>query len=793
MIRNYITVAIRNISRYMSYALINVFGLALGMASALLIFSLVSHHLSYDTFHPETDRIFRVVTEQQRDQMDYSAAAPPALGKVIRDDLTFAEKTARAVVYHDELVYVTEDGQTNKFSQPLVCLAEHDYFEIFSIPMMNGANAGDLLDQPNSAIMTEKEAKKFFGTADALDKVFRVGTRGEFRVVGIMKNIPDNTAFRSEVYLSYINLKQFDKQLVDENAWGGIWSNFRTYVRLKPGASIVDAENAMTEQGKKFRAKARSVHQYKLQPIRDVHFNPHFEGAMNIRMIIALGVIGFLLVITACVNFVNLSTARATSRSREVGIRKVMGGVKSQILWQFMTETFIVTAISIALAMGLATSLIPWINSEFDSRLSLDFFGDWRLMVFVPLLMIFVTFVAGFYPGMILSAFQAAQALKGKMSQHKTGGLNLRRALIVAQFSISQILVIVLVVVIYQVHYSQTSDMGFKREAVLMIPVGSNDEKTKTLKSELESIPGVERVSACWSAPSSEASWNTSARFGNRDENENFSVSARLSDEDYISLFDIQLVAGRNITPSDTLREFLINERFVEKLGLTPGEVIGQNLRVNGEWKFPIVGVVKDFHDVSFHQDINPIFIGTKLDFYSTYAIRINMNDMRRTLLSIEDKWTAMYPDLIYHSEFLDDAIAHFYDTEENILKMVKIFSFIAILVGCMGLFGLVSFMSIQRTKEIGIRKVLGGSIAQILWIFGKEFSILIVVSFLLAVPLGWWLMSRWLQEYRYHIDLEAWIFVAAIVFTAVVALLTVGYRSLRAATANPVDSLRAE
>jgi ABC-type antimicrobial peptide transport system permease subunit len=355
------------------------------------------------------------------------------------------------------------------------------------------------------------------------------------------------------------------------------------------------------------------------------------------------------------------------------------------------------------------------------------------------------------------------------------------------------VLIIVLIVVVYQVHYSRTSDLGFDRDAVVMIPVGSSDEKTKTLKSEIERIAGVQEVSLCFMPPSSQSSWSTSVRFESRDEDENYSVGSRVGDENYVSLFGIELVAGRNIVPSDTVREFLINEKFVEKIGLTPAEILGQKVRIGGNWTAPIVGVVKDFHDASFHQEIKPIFIGAQLDMYNYYAVKVNMTTAPETLKEIESKWSSTYPDLIYSSEFLDDQIAGFYEVEENMTKLVQIFSFVAILVGCMGLFGLVSFMAIQRTKEIGIRKVLGGSVGHILWLFGKEFSLLIIVSFAVAGPAGWWLMNTWLEDYEYAVKLDAWIFMAAAGVTALIAFATVGYRSMRAATANPVNSLRSE
>jgi putative ABC transport system permease protein len=792
MIQNYFLVALRNITRYASYSVINVLGLALGMACALIIFALVSHHLSYDTFHPSADRIYRIVTEQHRDQVSYTNSCPVPLAKALRDDYTYTEKATRAITFGDEIVYVTEKGNVKKFVEPDISLVEPDFFEIFSKPMLNG-DAVKLIQLPNAAIITEKVAKKYFGTVDAVDRTFRIGTRGEFRVAGIMKDIPDNTDLRAEVFIPYENLKAFADWMAKPDAWGGISSPVKAYVRLKPDANIGEIEEAMFGYVKKFRPNSKNVHHYKLQPLSDMHFDPRYNGVMSLRTIVALSIIGFFLVITACVNFINLATARATSRSREVGVRKVLGGVRSQIFSQFMAETFVITLVSGVVAVSVASALVPFFNEQFESRLTFNFFSDWRLTMFIPALMIVVTFLAGFYPGLVLSGYQAAQALKGKLTQMKSGGLNLRRALIVTQFSISQVLIIVLIVIIYQVHYSRNSDLGFDGDAIVMVPVGSNDEKTRTLKLELERVAGVEGVSLCFMAPSSQSSWSTSARFGNRDEDENYSVVSKIGDENYLSLFDIDLVAGRNLNPSDSVREFLINEEFVDKLGLTPQEVLGQTIRISNQWKAPIVGVVSNFHDASFHQDIKPIFIGAQLDMYSNYAIKVNMAHASETLKEIEKKWSATYPELVYSSEFLDDQIASFYEAEENMTKMVGVFSFVAILVGCMGLFGLVSFMAIQRTKEIGIRKVLGGSISHILWLFGKEFALLIAVSFVLAGPAGWWLMNKWLEDYQYKVTLGAWIFIIAISSTAIIAFLTVGYRSLRAATTNPVNSLRME
>lgn len=793
MIQNYIVVAIRNLGRYASYTFINIVGLSLGMGCALLIFSLVAHHLSYENFHPDKERVYRLVTEITREQTRYSGNVPSPLGKFVREDYTYTEKIARLATFDQLLITVTENGQAKKFTEPLVSFVEPDYFDIFNFPLAKGGDASKVILQPRTAIISERVAKKLYGDLDPINQVFKFNNTLDFRVGGVLKDIPDNTDLRSEIYLSYANLKEFNEWMASDDAWGGISSSMQCFVRLKPNVDIAKMEEDMFGYVKRYRPNSKNVHHYRLQPLAEVHTDARFGAVMDIQPLMILSLIGVFLIITACVNFVNLATARAASRSREVGIRKVLGGLRKQILWQFMSETFVVALLSVVVAFAIVSALLPYFNIWFESRLSLNLLDNWRLMTFIPVLLLFVTFVAGFYPGLVLSGFQPAQALKGRLSQIRGGKLNLRRVLIVTQFAIAQILVIVLVVVIYQINFSKKADLGFSRDATLILPAGSSDAKLKTLKTQLGMIPGVEKVSLCWAPPASSSFWNTSVKFGNNSEDESFSIASRIADEDYLDLFEIELVAGRNVTPSDTLREFVVNEKFAERIGKTAEEIVGQYITVNGSWRFPIVGVMKDFHSRSFHEDIGAVFIGTNLEDYNSVAVKVNSSNMSEVLTAVEREWSNTYPDLIYSYQFLDDQIAEFYRLEDNFLKLIQIFSFVAILVGCLGLFGLVSYISIQKTKEIGIRKVLGSSIAQILWIFGREFSLLIGVAFLLAAPIGWWSMNQWLQKYQYHVQLNWWIFMSAIGFTFLVAILTVGYRSLKAATANPVDSLRTE
>jgi len=535
---------------------------------------------------------------------------------------------------------------------------------------------------------------------------------------------------------------------------------------------------------------------YKFQPLSDIHFNTEYDGYTDKKYIWALTFVGLFLIITACVNFINLATAQALNRSKEVGVRKVLGSLRSQLFWQFIAETAVITIVAAFMAIGLSYLALPSINEWFKTEMAIQFLSGSLLVVFIPLLVLIVIFLAGSYPGLILAGFRPVASLKGKISQQHIGGFNTRRALIVTQFTISMILIAGMMVIFRQMQYAKTSDLGFNKDAVVMIPMGfdSASNAQKTLRNELAAIPGVQSVSQCYTAPSSDQAWNTSIRFDTRTEEELFRSSIKAADDQYVKTFDLQLVAGRNIFPSDTVREFLVNETLVLKLGLkSPQEALGKKLYFNGNMSATIAGVVKDFHDGSFHSDINAVCITSFGSNYSNYAVRINMNNIKSILPALEKKWTSIHPEKIYEYQFLDESIAGFYETEETMLKLISAFSFIAIFIGCLGLYGLVSFMAAQKTKEIGIRKVLGSSITEILWIFGKEFGRLILIAFLVAAPITWWLMNNWLHDFKYRISISWWIFGATALVTLMIALSTTVFQSIKAAMANPVKSLRTE
>jgi predicted permease len=792
MIKNYIKIAWRNLKRNKAYASISVIGLALGMACGILIFTLITYHLSFDNFHHNPDRIYRITTEWHDEKVDKSNAVPVPVGEAFRSDYTLGEKTARTISYNKTLISFNSGSEVKKFREETgVAFTEPEYFDILNFPLIKGEKKG-LLSQPGQALITEKIATKYFGTGEAIGKVIRLDNQISFTVTGVLKNLPANTDRKQEIYVSYGNFKEYAGGL--EKAWGGVYSGSEAFTLLKTGVSAAQANKALAELVKKNLKGTRDqkVWHFVLQPLNDIHFNAELDGYADKKYLWALFFIGLFLIITACVNFVNLATAQALNRSKEVGIRKVLGSLPHQLFWQFIAETAIITVVAVIVACGLSELALPVINNLFTSTMSFDWL---KLGAFITLTTVVVVFLSGSYPGLVLARFQPILALKSKLSQKDIGGFSLRRVLVVTQFAISQVLIIGTIIVVAQLHYSQSTDLGFTKDAVVMLPMPNNDKAIiSTIRNRFNEVKGVEKVSFCYAAPASQSNSTTGVNYDNRVEEEHWGINMKSADENYLSAFNIKLVAGRNFFPADSAREFLVNETFVRKLGLKPGDVINKTIGVNGKTLTgPIVGVVKDFYNYSFHTEIAPICIMPSMERCHSVALKINMRNAKTTLASVEKIWNSTFPDELYSHRFLDDTISKFYEMDNIQLKLIESFACIAILIGCLGLYGLVSFMAVRKTKEIGVRKVLGANILNVLWLFGKEFTYLLLIAFAIAAPLAWWAMHNYLQDFTYRISIGPGIFLMAILSTFIIAGITVSYRSIVAALANPVKSLRSE
>lgn len=542
---------------------------------------------------------------------------------------------------------------------------------------------------------------------------------------------------------------------------------------------------------------------YILQPLADLHFDDRFGNyRYNVvprRVLFSLGVIALFLIATACINFINLTTAEAIKRSKEVGIRKTLGSTRTQLVFQFLGETFLVTFIAVALSLGAAQIALGFLNPFLEETLSLNLSHDAATWGIVVAVLIVVSVLSGLYPSFVVSGFKPALALKNQITNRGASGYQLRKALVVTQFFISQFLIIGTVVLLQQLNYFQNKELGFARDAIVNVPIPEEESPTaadgtskmRTLKNELLRLAGVQGASLCNSAPSSGRVSGTDFTVSGNDEH--FGTQVKLIDGDYTSLFNLKFVAGQNIADLDTATGFLVNEKLTQITGhANPADILGKEINMWGK-RLPVVGVVADFHTMSLAAGIEPVVLLNRIRNYRNLALKVNMANLPATLDAVQTQWEATYPDFIFSYEFLDDEIAGFYEGERRMSVLLTIFSTVAIIIGCLGLFGLVTFMANQKTKEIGVRKVLGASVESILLLFSKEFVVLIVIGFMLAAPAAWWVANAYLQQFEYRITLGPFIFAWSALVTAGIALLTVGYKSFRAASANPAHALKTE
>lgn len=793
MLKNYFKIAFRNLNRNKSYALTNIFGLALGITSAILIFTLVKYHLSFDGYHSKADRIYRITTEFHGEELTYNTGVTAPLAETFRDAYPVAEKVASVAALSDRVVAIpSAKGSQEKFEES-IAFAQPDFLDILDLPLLRG-DRQSALRIPNTALITEHIAKKYFGEADPIGKSFRIDNIFSVTITGILKDLPANTDRPEEIYVPFDHLKEHSPWMVEKDWWFSVNRNLQCFILAKPGVTPARIkESLIAMSSSHYNAKDAKYFQFRAQPLSDIHFNPHLNGPVEKRNLWALSLIGIFLIITACVNFINLATAQAMKRSVEIGIKKVMGVQRWQLFWQFMVETAAITAVAMVFALVLAELSLPYVNQLFDVQVELHLFSDIIMLLFLAALLLVMIVLSGFYPALILAGMQPVLALKGKLSQKDAGGISMRRGLVIAQFAICQLLIIGTLVVAGQVKYSRQADMGFQRDAIVMLPVPNNEiAKLNALRAGLSGIHGIENLTFCADAPASEFSPATSIHFASRPEAEKFAISTKAGDANYAAMFGLEFLAGHNLVPSDTVREFVFNETTVKKLGLARNEVIGKTAVING-YKGTVVGVVKDFHNKSFHQGIDALYMTTLRDNYSNCAVKLNLGGAKASLAAIKNVWSKVYPNNVYKYDFLDDRIARFYENDLVILNLIQVFAGIAILIGCLGLYGLVSFMAAQKTREVGVRKVLGASIQSIVWLFGKEFSRLLLLAFVIAAPLGWWAMTNWLENFPYRINIGPGIFLLAISVNLMVAVLTVGYRSVKAAMMNPATSLRSQ
>jgi len=797
MFKNYIKIAFRNLLKNRSYMLINIAGLTLGLTSAFLIFALVRYHFNIDQHHSKVENIYRITSKFIGPDGGHTTGVPFPFGKALQTDHpNIAEVTMINEIYNP-MVLIEENGKSKKIKDSngneKGAFVEPNFFSIFDYQWIEGGFSE--LSNPNTMVLSRSMANKYFGTTQCLGKIVKLEGRQIQKVVGVFEDYKDNTDFRFEIMPSYKGMKEFNGTMSE--SFNSTNSSSQCFVLLDNNFTKADWDKHSLNFVKKHKPEGVKDTRFVMTSVKENHFHQDL-GQVSKNLILSLLLIGVFLIVTACINFINLATAQAIKRSKEVGVRKVLGSTKSQLFWQFIFETAIITLFSLVVSIVLFYISLPIIQSNLSGVFKFTFYFTPALLLYLAGIIALVILFSGAYPGIILGGFKPVMALKGKITTQELGGLSVRKSLVVTQFAISQMLIIGMFVVASQLNYFNNKDLGFKKDAIVTValPFVDSQEITKmnTFKSLVSGLQGVEKMSYSMSgAPQTGWVNTTSIQFDNRAKEEDFGVNTKSIDDKYLDLYDIKLVAGRNIYPSDTVREYLINETLAKRLGFSnPNLIINKTIEARGK-KLPIVGVVKDFHMSGLNQAIDPLFMSSDLAFCYYSNIKLTAGDIKSTLKGIESAYNVVYPNNFFDVTFVDKQIEQQYETEQTMGKLINFFAIVAIFIGCLGLYGLVSFMVVQKIKEIGVRKVLGATEIQILSIFGKEFGKLIFIAFVIAAPLSWYVMNKWLQNYEYRTTIGITIFFWAVATSVFIASVTVGYQTLRAAWANPAKSLKSE
>lgn len=799
MLKNYLTIALRNLHRYRTYTALNVLGLTVGMAGGILTFVFISYHLSTDRHHHRFDRIFRVVLDLHLEDgsVETYPEAPLPMAKALRDGFSQVEQAASLKTLRELTVSlpVPQNGTSQRFlEQNTGAFIESEWFDIFDYQWLKG-NPKTSLREPNTVVLTETWAKKYFGNEESIGKVLDLNHLTKVKVTGIVADPPRTT--NNDVQL-FISMGTFSYLLPDQNLndWWALNSTDRVYLTLKNPSSAAQVAAAFPTLAQKHYGKDASVFQFQVQPLAEVHFDVKRTGGALIQrsLLWSLGWIGAFLILIACLNFINLATAQSLSRAKEIGIRKTLGSTKWQVMRQFLLETaLIVTTASVGAAL-LVALVLPFVNQWLG--LNLAFTLDAQAALFLTVLLVGIIGLAGGYPAFMMSGFSPWQALKGKGFLPTKGGFSLRQSMIVVQFAICQALLIGTMVVTRQMKYVEQSDLGFKKDNVLVVNLPDPSPTALTaFKNALLQYPEIQSVSAAYRPPSASVMNGGSFKFDNRAQWEAFPIRERLGDADYLKTYGLELVTGRNVEPSDTIREYVVNEALLKKLNIKdPNDILGHKIETYlSPVAAPVVGVVKDFHLRSLREQIEPCVISTQTARYRKVGVRVAAVSPSKTLDHIRQTWQKIYPNEVFSYEYLDEQLAKFYETEQLTVRLASLFSVVAILIGCLGLYGLVLFVVARRTKEIGVRKVLGASVASIVRLLSIDFLKPILVAIVLATPAAWYFMNQWLADFVYRIEVNWLIPSLAGFLTVTIAFLTLSFRSTKAALSDPVEALKVE
>ncbi|MFT3750508.1 MAG: ABC transporter permease [Agriterribacter sp.] len=817
MIKNYFKTAFRSLTRNRSYTIINIAGLAIGIVVCMMIFIIIQFQTSFDNFHTKKDRIYRVITESRHadgGNVSYQKNVPFPMPEGLKTAFPQLEQVAPVYAsYNDELQVLDDNGTPvkNFKEQRGVFYTSPSFFRMFDFPLLSGSY--ESLKDPDNVLLTKEIAETYFGDwKTAMGRTIKIAGyysmgAGLFqfpatalKVSGILATIPANTDFQLKLVVAWGTDFTGDKKYgFQQPGWNGTAPDFGCYIMLPPNISVGNFNQQLSAYAQKVQPNGNKDN-YIIQSVSAVHYDAvagnYSNKTISHKLINVLWLIASFILLIACVNFINLSTAQAVNRAKEVGVRKVLGSNKFQLRVQFLAETFLIVAIAIMLAAGIAVLTVPYVNQLLELSLSFNLLTNPAIILFLLIVTVIVTALAGAYPSVVLSRFNPVNVLKSRINTAK--GISLRRGLVVFQFIIAQALIIGTFIIVQQMNFFMNQPLGFDKDVIINVPYrpdSTGGKLTDYLKQQLLSN-GVLAVSFSSNTPiEDDNNIFTAFRFNGALKEAGFQAITKFADNDYVPTYKLQLVAGRNLKPSGPTTEFLVNETFVKSLGLKkPEDILNKEVSImDGLIKCPVVGVLKDFNDRSFRQTLAPLLVATNATMYRQASIKLSAANITSSMQSVKRIWEKTFPDYAYEYSFFDDKIESFYKQENQLAQLYKIFSAIAILLSCLGLYGLASFMAVQRVKEVGIRKVLGATASNIVYLFSKEFIILISIAFIIASPVTWYFMHRWLQDYVYRINISWLLFVAGGLIAIIIALVTISVQAVKAAVANPVKSLRTE
>jgi putative ABC transport system permease protein len=807
MFKNYIKIAIRNLWKNKAFSAINLFGLASGLAICLLILFYVNNELGYDQYNTKSDRIYRVDGDLQFGGNHFVLAqSPDPLGPTLKQDFPQVEQYVR---FRDHGGIMVKKGNEN-VEENKVIYTDSTLFSVFTLPMIQG-DPSTALVQPNSVVITENTAKKYFNSTDVVGKTMIIGDTGNYKITGVIKDIPKQSHFHYDFFISmYGQLSSYEI-----NQWTS--NNFNTYIVLKKGTNadqlssqlngfvmryVAPVFKSMNLTPEEFAKQGNHLH-YSLIPLEKIHLYSNKSGELeangNIQYVYIFSLIAFFILLIACVNFMNLSTARSANRAKEVGVRKVLGSLRKNLIMQFLSESVLISFISLTLALVIAALLLPYFNQLSGKDMTLNLFLKPWLLPAAILLMIIVGLIAGSYPAFYLSSFKPVQVLKGKLAKGFKSSW-LRSGLVVFQFCISIILVIGTLVIYLQLNYIRNKDIGFDRSHVLIIKnTDALGRQAKVFEDEVKKLNGVENATMTGYLPT--AGWRSdSPLFPDATTDTKNAVSTQIwrIDQNYIPALGMKMAMGRNFSadfPTDS-SGIIINEAALKLFGFK--DPLNRTLYYMNDFpkkdltKFHIIGIVKNFNFNTLREEVTPLcFLFQPQN--SSIAFRVHSANLPNLISLIQNKFKNLAPEQPFSYSFMDDDFNKTYSNEQRMGGISMTFSALAILIACLGLLGLITFAAEQRAKEIGIRKVLGASGGNIVSMLSKDFLKLVFIASLIAIPLAWWAMNKWLQGFAYRIQISWWILASAALLAVFIALATIFYQAMKAAIANPLDSLSSE